>query len=449
MPAFPGAQGHGALAQGGRGGRVIKVTTLADSGQGSLREALLTPEPRTVIFDVAGTIELKSRIIVSGPQYSYLTIAGQNAPGDGVQIKGHELILGDSVSHVIIRYMRFRPGFTSPAEGGKFSLMISGSENKAANHIIVDHCTFSWAPDDTGMWDDVHHVTWQHSIFGEAMVHDFPGPSSISRGMIVGAEQGRGARQYNISIHNNYFVNNDQRNAAFSAVGPYEFVNNLVYNWGSFGTSMSARSGDFKINLIGNIYREGPAIKTAGRYPMAMDSSPMPDERLYVKDNLDSRYRKNTTQPEWAIMGTGLVSNPQQNFWRENAPTRHQRTVPWPAATTPVLAKPSGEVVESVLAGAGATRPMRDAQDAKLVADYRNFTGSIRRASSQKATDWPVLSSAPTATDTDGDGMPDDWERQHGLNPQDPADSARDADGDGYTNLEEFLNQTNPKLRDR
>jgi pectate lyase len=351
--AFPTAQGYGALSQGGRGGRVMKVTTLADGEDtlvGSLRHALLTPEPRIIFFGVAGTITLTRRIIIKGPQYSYLTIAGQSAPGDGVQIKGYELNFSD-LSHVVIRYMRFRPGFTRPEDHAKFSLMFSGAGDQATHHIVVDHCTFSWATDDTGMWGNVHHVSWQHSIMGEAMFHDFnvSGNKPISRGMIIGAEDGQGAKQYNISVHNNYYVNNDQRNAYWSGVGPYEFINNLVYNWGSFGTSMRARSGSFKINMIGNRYREGPALKVNGRYAIGIDEE-FPNEQIYLQGNLDTRYRTNSSQPEWDIVGTGNVP-PEQlntNYWRVNAPTRHQRQSPWPNPIVPVVVKPSSAVVESV-----------------------------------------------------------------------------------------------------
>ncbi len=450
MPAFPGAEGFGAVSIGGRAARVIKVTTLADAGPGSLRTALLTPGPRTILFDVAGTIELQTPIIVSGAQYSYFTLAGQSAPGDGVQIKGFDVILGEDIRDVIIRYMRFRPGFTKPEDHFKFSLMLYGEIGKSSRNIIIDHCTFSWAPDDTGMWDAVHNVTWQWNIFGEAMYHDYvlPNVKPISRGMIVGAENGRGQYMYNVSIHKNYFVSNDQRNPNLSAHGPYEFVNNLVYNWGSFGTQLGIRSGLMKINLIGNVYRPGPAIRTAGRYPIGFDAEPVDGAGYaYVSDNIGP-YRTSSTQPEWSIMGTGTVIN-GADYWRLPAPQRLQRSTPWPAAKMPVNVLASGQVADTLLDRVGATRPIRDAHDLKLVNDYRNFTGSIRVASSQTAADWPVLRTAASPVDTDNDGMPNGWEREHGFDTAQELDGARDRDGDGYTNLEEYLNLTNPSVRDR
>jgi pectate lyase len=450
VPAFPGAEGFGALSKGGRGGRVIKVTTLADSGPGSLREAVQATGPRTVIFDVAGTIELKSNLLITGAERSFLTIAGQSAPGDGVQIKGYDVTIGPGVRDVIIRYMRFRPGFTKPEDDGKFSLMLYGEAAKPTENIIIDHCTFSWAPDDTGMWDAVRNVTWQWNIFGEAMLHDYPGAKPISRGMIAGAETGRGAQQYNVTIQKNYFLNNDQRNAYMSAIGPYEFVNNLVYNWGSFGTQLTNASGQIQMNLIGNFYREGPAIKTAGRYVMGIDSIGSqinPDGLLYVRDNL-GRYRTSSSQAEWDIMGTGTVNN-TNDYWRAQAPKSMQRANPWPAAPIPVSVLPAATVPDRILEAAGATLPVRDSHDTKLVNDYRNFTGAIRTASSQQASDWPVLRSAPALPDSDGDGMPDAWETQNGLNPADGGDGAKDTDSDGYTNLEEYLNRTNPRVKDR
>jgi pectate lyase len=449
LPAFPGAEGFGALTAGGRGGKVVKVTTLADNGPGSFRSAMMTPGPRTIIFDVAGTIELKTPIIMSGSEYSFLTIAGQSAPGDGVQIKGYDVIIGEGVRDVIIRYMRFRPGFTKAEEYSKFSLMLYGETDKPSGNIIIDHCTFSWAPDDTGMWDAVNNVTWQWNIFGEAMYHDYAVPNAkpISRGMIIGAEDGRGKHQYNVSIHKNYYVSNDQRNPYFSANGPYEFINNLVYNWGSFGTQLSTRSEGMKINLIGNVYRPGPAIRTDGRYAIAFDSGNNPDRYVYVRDNIGP-YRTTTSQAEWNIMGTGIVTN-SQDYWRVPAPLRLQRDTPWPNPRIRTSIISSNTVANTLLDQVGATRPVRDRHDAKLVDDYRNFTGSIRNASSQADSDWPTLRGGTVAVDTDNDGMPSAWERQYGFNVGDAVDGSLDNDGDGYTNLEEYLNLTSPNVRDR
>jgi pectate lyase len=445
--AFPGAEGHGARAKGGRGGRVIKVTTLADSGPGSFREALLATGPRTVVFEVAGTIELKQRISVSGAARSNLTIAGQSAPGDGVQIKGYEVTIGPGVKDVIIRYMRFRPGFTSVAEGNKFSLMVYGEPGQPTENIIVDHCTFSWAPDDTGMWGSVRNASWQWNIFGEALRHDFPGGATpIARGMISGAPGGQAAEQVNISIHKNYFVSQDQRNALLSGAGPYEFVNNLVYNWSAMGTALGSRANNIQANLIGNVYREGPTLTTAGRYAMVFDGKvDSPDQVIHVKDNLGP-YRTSSAQAEWDIIGTGIVANPSTEYWRVNAPQRLQRIEPWPAAPVPIKTVSSSEVATLLLQQAGATRPTRDSQDFTLVNHYRNFTGSVRR-SSLRDTVWPTLNGGPVPLDSDGDGMPDAWELQNGLNPNDPADGNQDPDRDGYSNLEEYLNGTDPHER--
>ncbi len=410
---------------------------------------MLTPGRRTIIFDVAGTIELKSPIIMTGAIYSFLTVAGQSAPGEGVQIKGYDVIVGEGVRDVVIRYMRFRPGFTKPEDHFKFSLMLYGEPDKPSSNIIVDHCTFSWAPDDTGMWNAVNNVTWQWNIFGEAMHHDYsvPNVQPISRGMIVGADDGQGKHQYNVSIHKNYYVSNDQRNPYFSANGPYEFVSNLIYNWGSFGTQLSTRSEELKINLIGNVYRPGPALRTDGRYPIGFDSGRVKDGLVYVRDNIGP-YRTATSQPEWDIVGTGIVTN-DQDYWRVPAPVRLQRSTPWPAARIPTSVLASNQVAQALLAQVGASRPVRDRHDKKLVDDYRNFTGNIRRASSQTASDWPVLRRGAAVVDTDNDGMPSAWEKQNGLNAANPKDGSLDSDGDGYTNLEEYLNRTNPRVRDR
>jgi pectate lyase len=449
VPAFPGAQGFGALAKGGRGGKVIKVTTLADDGPGSFRAAVTATGPRIVMFDIAGTIELKSRIIVQGAERSNLTIAGQSAPGDGVQLKGYDLTIANGVRDVIIRYMRFRPGFTADNEGEKFSLMFFGTKAAPVENIVVDHCSFSWAPDDTGMWDVVRNATWQWNIFGEAMFHDYPNAKPISRGMIIGTEDGIGNEQYNISVHKNYFATNGQRNPYISGSGPYEFVNNVVYNWEAFGTQLGVRSGVLKANLIGNVYKPGPALKTDGRYPVGIDFNENQAQSVYVKDNIGP-YRTSSAQAEWDIMGTGVVpaANVQRDYWRVPASPTQQRTTPWPAATVPAQAVNSNMLADLLFKDVGATRPKRDAHDAKMISDFFNLGGEIRLAS-KKDTVWPALRSAAPLKDTDGDGMPDTWETQYGLNPSDASDGNKDADGDGYTNIEEYLNATDPKVRDR
>jgi pectate lyase len=455
LPAFPGAAGFGAETIGGRGGRLIAVTTLADSGPGSLREALLAPEPRIVIFRVAGTIELKTRISL-GPAQSFLTLAGQTAPGEGVQVKGFDVFV-DGAHDLVIRYMRFRPGNTGPLDSSKHSLLLYGTKDAKAYNIVIDHCSLYWGPDETaGAWEFVENVTWQWNI-SEGMVHDTcpptpaptpanpnPQPSPCtnenSKSYLLGTSNGNGAAQKNMTLHHNFMVNAAQRNPAIASDGPHHVVNNLIYNWQDFGTAISNRGAGAKVNLIGNVYVRGPVSSTS-RYAVALEGSTTnPDQYVYVSDNIGP-FRTNDATDAWAIVGNGYDTS---RYWLTPLPTNFRRATPWPDSPIPVVPSPSAQVIADVLNDVGATRPVRDALDQRAVADFYNRTGSIKRASRPQEMVYPVLASAAAPLDTDGDGMPDEWEIRYGLNPNDPRDGNRDANGDGYTNIEEYLNNTDP-----
>jgi pectate lyase len=445
IPAFPGAEGFGAATPGGRGGRIIEVTNLNDSGPGSFRAAVTATGPRIVIFRVGGTIELKSRVLISGNERSFLTIAGQTAPGGGIQFKGGDVVIGPDINDVIVRYLRFRlgppgPEVTPERFQGLSSILVYGEPGKPTSNVIIDHCSIAWTPDDTGVWNQVSNVTIQWSIFSEGLLHDYPGFKEISRGLLLGTEPGDGARMRNISIHHNYFAHNDQRNPLVAADGPFEFVNNVVYNWGSFGTSVWNRGDGVKINLIGNYYKSGPANQSTTRYPIAVDPPRNPDGSIYVRDNLGP-YRPDPSYDEWAIVGSGYDPS---TYWTAPAPKALQRATPWPAAPIPVSAQPAQPNVDAVLKNAGATLPARDSVDQRVVNDFANNTGAVRKSTALRASDWPTLAAGTPPADSDKDGMPDAWEQRYGFNLSNGVDGPQDRDGDGYTNVEEFLNSTDP-----
>jgi pectate lyase len=441
LPAFPGAEGFGCETSGGRGGRIVEVTTLDDDGPGSLRAACLLREPRIIVFRVSGTIELKSRIVLRR-EHSYVTIAGQTAPGDGVQLKGWGLLLSDGVHDAVIRHMRIRPGepqVPDPAQGG----FMVRSENPAAicSRIVIDHCSLYWGPGaTTGCANYVENVTWQWCIV-QGLVHDFPGqPTSPGWGMALLSEEGKGASIRNISVHHCYLVNSAIGNPAIGAGGPIHLVNNLIYNWGSFGTSLDERGAGSAVNLIGNRYVRGPSSSTS-RYAVGFGALHDSDGFIYVRDNLGP-FREDSSQPEWAIVGYGVDA---ATYWTAPAPEKYQRATPWPDSPIALTLSPCEQVPEQVLDGVGACVPARDSLDRQTLEDFRSKRGRIVIGSRQSDEWWPQLPSAPAPADRDHDGMPDDWEASVGLDADDVADAVRDRDRDGYSNVEEYLNSLSPR----
>lgn len=452
MPAFPGAEGFGAESIGGRGGRVIEVTNLNDSGPGSFRDACLQTGARTVVFRVSGTIDLSSRLTLR-EQHSFLTIAGQTAPGGGIQTKGFDFFLSDGVHDVVIRYMKFRPGHTAPSDWSKHGLGIYGPSAELRPYdILFDHCSIYWGPDE-GMtvWGHVRDVTFQWLII-EGMEHDFEGQRfESSKSALFGAPAGEGSTQSNIALHHSYLVNGDQRNPRLTADGPFHIVNNVVYNWGAFATQIQKRGDGTRVNLIGNHYKRGP-LSNPNRYAVGIDSPKNPNGLIYVRDNIGP-FRPNNSDPQWNIVGAGYDLNPTSNYYTIPADPALQKAEPWPSPPQPIRVDPVADIEQIVLTQAGAHQRLnargewvasRDSLDQRAVADYANDTGTKKRAVDQTDSWWPDLSGGVPYADDDQDGMANEWETANFLDPNDPEDRNGDLDGDGYTNLEEFLNGTAP-----
>jgi hypothetical protein len=423
---------------------VIEVTSLDDSGPGSLREACLATGPRIIVFRVGGTIELKSRLALREAN-SYLTIAGQTAPGDGIQIKGMDFVIADGCHDVVVRYLKFRPGHTRPEDWSKHGIFIHGASPEAACHsIIIDHCSIYWGPDENiCTWDYVRDVTFQWCI-SEGLEHEFEGRRyEASKAALHGTEPGDGANQANITLHHNYFVNCDQRNPLLTSDGPHHIINNLVYNWRHFGTGIQNRGNGTKVNLIGNVYRRGPN-SNPHRFAAGMDGDVLnPEGLIYVEDNIGPFCSPADDSP-WSIIGSGYDVDPTSKYWTIPLEEEYRRGEPWPASPVPVTVTPAADLAAVVLDEVGANRPVRDALDQRAVADFRNGTGATKRAKDMSPDWWPDLRGGIPPPDSDRDGMPDEWEVAHGFDPDSPTDGPGDADGDGYTNVEEFLNGTQP-----
>ncbi|MBL8848493.1 MAG: hypothetical protein JNG89_02370 [Planctomycetaceae bacterium] len=419
--AFPGAEGFGRFAQGGRGGDVYHVTTLDDDGPGSLRDSIRTATgPRTIVFDISGTIELKSPLTIDK---SYLTLAGQSAPGDGICIKDQTFRI-KKASHIIIRYMRFRLGDENkPRPSGPDCL-----NTDDVDHLILDHITATWGIDGNHDLRRGGNFTLQWSIYAEAL-----NDSLHEKGTHAMLASFRDLTS-SISLHHNLLASSRERHPTLGGSkstrpdAVADFRNNVVYN-----VSGATNLANCRVNMIGNIYIPGPDTP-AGATPIATKTENPGACRAFLADNFFEG-RDDLTQDNFAAIdvtrwskGGYLAVTLEQIRADEEFDVGSAR----PKTDTAEVA------YERVLANAGASH-RRDAADQRLVSGVRDRTHRLIDSQSEVGG-WPELVTLPVPQDSDQDGMPDEWESQAGLDPRQPDDRNGDRDGDGYTNLEEYLN---------
>lgn len=415
-PAFPGAEGFGKYTRGGRGGRVYAVTHLGDAGPGTFREACEAEGPRTVLFHVSGTIALESPLKIRHP---YITIAGQSAPGDGICIKDHQVSF--STDEIIVRFIRFRPGADKGREHDGF-----GGEG---SHIIVDHCSVSWSVDEALSINTSANITVQWCIVSESLYDSIHKKGKHGYGGLWGGPGG--------SFHHNILAHHSSRNPRASGnakSGLLDFRNNVIYNWGfnsAYGGELWPR------NWIGNFYKYGPATGESVRNRIFLQKDPR--GRMYAAENL--------------VWGFPDISSDNWNggihFSPDGEATEATLRVNEPYTVAPVFTHTAEEAFETALRHAGCSH-VRDAVDKRIIEEIRGGTAQFGRSyggggkgiidSPSDVGGWPALHSTTAPRDTDGDGMPDAWEAARGLNPNDPQDGSLDRNGDGYTNLEEYLN---------
>ncbi|HEX3871298.1 MAG TPA: pectate lyase [Pirellulales bacterium] len=420
LPAFPGAEGCGADTAGGRGGRVLFVTNLDDYNpkskkskpiEGSLRAAVTAEVPRTVVFRVSGLIELETTLTISSP---FLTIAGQTAPGDGICLKNFGTVV--TTHDVVIRHMRFRPGDCMGKELD--ALDVYGGRN-----VIFDHCSASWSVDETLSitGGGCTNVTVQWCMITE----------SLNRSKHAKGEHGYGSlirTDGDITFHHNLYAHHKTRCPRPGTYGSdrgimLDFRNNVIYDW----DRVAGYTSDDKatLNYVGNILKVGPSTTKKDWKAFRIGG---PATRMFVDDN-------------WTVMqnsrGDRAISHHGWDLIDKYEP-ENQLAEP---LKLPEVHLGSLNLMEEVLAKAGATLPQRDSVDARIAQEVASGTGRIID-SQDDVGGWPAYGAADLPADADNDGMPDAWERQHGLNPTDPDDHALDADSDGYTNLEEYLNST-------
>lgn len=415
-PAFPGAEGFGKYTLGGRGGRVIEVTNLADDGPGSFRAAVMARGPRTVVFRVSGTIALESELKIREP---FLTIAGQTAPGDGICLKNYQV--GFDTRHLIIRYLRVRPG----DEKGKEQDAFGGQ----GDHIMIDHCSVSWGVDETLSINKASNLTVQWCMVTESLTNSIHKKGRHGYGGLWGGPGG--------SFHHNILAHHSSRNPRASGnpeSGLLDFRNNVIYNWGfnsAYGGELWPR------NWINNYYKSGPATDGKVRH------------RIFIqKDPRGKMYATGNHVEGWPAISADNWKG-GIDFAPDGEATEATLRVFEPFVVAPVKTDTAETAFRNVLAQAGCSL-VRDAVDRRIVEEIRSGTARFGATyagggkglidSPRDVGGWPELRTLPPPADSDHDGIPDEWERHHGLDPTDPADGARPAGPDGYTNLEQYLN---------
>jgi hypothetical protein len=423
ITAFPGAEGFGAYAKGGRGGDVYTVSNLDDSGTGSLRHAIESAKgPRTIVFAVSGLIKLKSSIDIDK---DYITIAGQTAPGDGICLRDDCFKI--NANHVIVRYIRSRLG----SKAGKESDAISVS---GGHDIILDHCSASWSVDEcfscsTGEKGKIDNVTVQWSIIAEALHKSIHKKGPHGYGALI-----RGCYGAKYTYHHNLFAHNysrnprpgnyDQNNRNIDPQGLlFDFRNNVMYNWGGSRPGYDAdKESVCHYNYVGNYGKPGPdSDKTGFAYNAGCKFF-----KAYYSGNY---FFGNIPSNQWKLVNFG-------DDWTPKELSDYKQSTPFP--TGPIKTESALDAFKHVMAGAGASLS-RDKVDARVIKEVQNGTGTIIGNEDQVGS-WPEYKTYNILKDSDQDGMPDVYEKQNKLNPNDPQDRNLDSDKDGYTNLEAYLN---------
>ncbi|WP_321425965.1 polysaccharide lyase [uncultured Bacteroides sp.] len=460
IPSFPGAMGGGAYTFGGRGGKVITVTNLNDRGPGSLRDACEQGGARIVVFNVSGIIRIKTPIIVRAP---YITIAGQTAPGDGVCLAGESFWV--NTHDVVVRHMRFRRGETWV---GRRDDSFGGNP---VGNIMIDHCSCTYGLDENISfyrhmfnpgkgYNDLKlptvNVTIQNTISAKSLDtynHAF--------GSTLGGE--------NCSFMRNLWASNAGRNPSIGWNGIFNFANNVIYNW----VHRSVDGGDYTAlyNIINNYYKPGPLTPKdtpvghrfvkpeAGRSKLGY----FVFGRVYCNGNVMEGNEK-VTKDNW---DGGVQVEEQPNTDGYTASMKWNEPFPMPAF--PIMS--AKEAYNFVMENVGATLPKRDIVDQRIIEEVKTGKAYYKEGLDPESfyqfkyrrlpkdsykkgiiTDLKQVGGYPeykgkAYKDSDNDGMPDAWEKANGLNPNDPSDANKDCTGDGYTNIEKYINGIDTKTK--
>jgi pectate lyase len=437
--AFPGAQGGGAAAKGGRGGAVIMVTSLANAGAGTLRACIEASGPRTCVFRVGGTINLTSTLRIPNP---FLTIAGQTAPGGGILLRGTSMganIMVLNNTDMIIRYIRFRkgshPGCADGAATDCGANLVMGARSGTT---MIDHISSSWNQDEGAAL--IANSTLSYSLMTQPLATH---PTLL---LSAGGSESASANIVNADFHHNLVMNSGHRNPLLRNKSS-RVVNNILYNHRLYSTHVS---GGVTTDIIGNLYRRGPLRPNAAWHEIGgftghagLSAPGVPS--LFISGNIGWHQpdpSADQTPLTTALRGeNGPDSGPMPGSWR--------RSTPLPDTEFPITPEPVGNIEDSILPTVGASQrldcdgnwvPNRDSVDIEQVNQYRNNTG-IRSLQATEAGygGFPTIAAGTPCEDSDLDGMPDAWETARGLSNSSDSDRNGDLDNDGYTNLEEYL----------
>jgi len=452
VPAFPGAQGGGAAAIGGRGALICEVLNLNDSGQNSLRDCLTRSDARTVVFRTAGIIWLRTGIHVTNP---YITIAGQTAPGGGITLGG-KLMNKDSMIYiethdVVVRYVHLRvgtgPGHFPAGIGGVTGFFVGNAD---VYNIIFDHISISWTDNKpVTIWANygpgVRNFTMQWTMTNEGFAGHAVGSST-------GNENGTFNAFTDLDFHHNFWSNHSHR-LPLTTQRTMHMVNNIIYNWSYYAT---ATEGPQRSDIVGNLYKPGPYYPRAYKYEMLFNTTGGASRftgipSIYLLGNKGPN-QPNSSGDQWTManINTGENGAPAGPI-----PVNWRRSTPLPAEQFPIIVDDVNSLENIVLPTVGASQrldcsgnwvPNRDLVDTRLIIEYKTGTGMIPRSESDVGG-FPTADPGTPCADSDHDGMPDAWEIAHGLNPNDPSDGPK-LNPDGYTNLEYFLNGTSPVTTD-
>jgi hypothetical protein len=434
--AFPGAEGYGRYTTGGRGGAILIVTTLDDKGTGSFREAINSKGPRTIVFAVSGTIHLQSALSIKNGD---LTIAGQSAPGDGICLADFPVTF--RANNLIVRFIRFRMGDKNQKGG-----MIDGNGGDDAfggthcNQVIIDHCSMSWSTDEVFSVYGGDSSTLQWNLIAEPLNYSY----HYEKGDTGYEHHGFGAiwGGFHASFHHNLFAHCNNRTPRFDGIRniPSEncdYRNNVIYNWGS-NNIYAGEGGNY--NIVNNYFKAGPSTneRVLTRMVNPYKRNDIPFGKFYVNGNvIEGNNNVSTNNSMGVAMNEGTAEDKKIALL----------TSPLPYAM--VTTQKAGDAYQLVLANVGATLPARDTLDQRYIRDVRNGTGRFidvqggypHGTEYEKTINaWPTLKTIPASPDNDKDGMPDAWEKAHGLDPMNASDASMYTLDRQYTNIEIYLN---------
>lgn len=433
--AFPGAQGYGRFAHGGRGGRVVHVTNLNDEGEGSLRHAIEVEKgPRTIVFDVSGIIRLKSRLVLSD---SYVTVAGQTAPGKGICLRDAPFGLSGA-NDAIIQHIRVRRGSV-----GDYNKGLDGMGMQGSNNSIIDHCTISWTIDESFSSRSAQNISLQRTLISEALnVAGHPNyPEGKGHGYAASIGGDVGSFHHNLLAHcegrNWSLAGGLDGNAYYS--GRLDLRNNVVYNWGHRATD----GGAMELNFVGNYYKPGAATDIFFALSMDHEGVGLGTQRAYFAGNVMPGHFDESNQEDG------------RRFTKSNNAIVDWKTfVDEPFFKSYVETQTATAAYKDVLSDVGANEPMLDEHDKRVINETLTGTYSIKGSKSGKPglpdneQDVGGWENYPEQTrdaswDSDGDGLPDWWEKAHGLDPHSREGDFSEANAyesaNGYTELEQYL----------